>query len=73
MASVNFSFNGLNTIILCLKNEKMKDICNRFSSKINKNLNEIYFLYGGQKIQYDLSFIEQANSLDKERNKMDIA
>ena len=38
MAKVIFSFYGKETHIQCLKEDKMKDICNKFSSKININL-----------------------------------
>ena len=72
MAKVIFSFNGIQTIIQCLKEDKMKNICNKYASKINININSLIFIYGGNKINYEISFQEQANSIDKERNEMNI-
>ena len=72
MASISFLYNGIETIIQCTTNEKIEDICKKFSTKINININNLQFLYGGQKIDYNFKFYEQANSLDKERNKMNI-
>ena len=72
MAKVIFSFNGIQTIIQCLKEDKMKNICNKYVSKINININSLIFIYGGNKINYEISFQEQANSIDKERNEINI-
>ena len=72
MTKVIFSFNGIQTIIQCLKEDKMKNICNKYASKINININSLIFIYGANKINYELSFQEQANSIDKERNEMNI-
>ena len=71
MSTVIFSFNGNETKIQCTKENKMKEIIDRFKQKSNINSNEdIFFLYGGNKINLELSFYEQANNLDKTRNEM---
>ena len=49
-AKVKFTFNCCDTIIQCLINEKMKDICQRFASKIGRNINTLIFLYGGNQL-----------------------
>ncbi len=72
MASVIFTYEGLPLKVQCLKEDKMKDICNKYISKININMNSLYFLYGGNQINLELTFKEQANSIDKERNEMNI-
>ena len=72
MAEVIFNFNGKKTIIQCTKNEKMESICQRFASKVNESRDTIFFLYGGQSIDTNLNFEEQAQNEDKLRNKMDI-
>ena len=64
--------NGVGTIIQCLKDDKMKDICNKFVSKIQSNINKLYFLYGSNKLNLELTFNELANEIDRERNKMNI-
>ena len=50
----------------------MYDIINKFKIKSNISNNDIYYLYNGQKINMDLSFYNQANLFDKERNKINI-
>ena len=70
--NVIFSFKGQDTKIPCSKEDKMKDICQKFVNKIGRNLNSLIFLYGGNNINFQLSFKDQANSLDKARNEMKI-
>ena len=43
---VIFNFEGIESTIQCLVDEKMKDICERYSNKIGKNINSLIFLYG---------------------------
>ena len=72
MSSVIFTFNGVETIIQCLNNDKMKIICNRFVSKIQSNINKLYFIYGSNQLNLELTFDETINEIDRERNKMNI-
>jgi len=74
MVEVIFNYKGINTKIQCNNNEKMKDIINRFLIKIRKNENDnnLLYIYDANIINYDLTFIQQANELDKNRNKMNI-
>ena len=74
MVEVIFNYEGINTIIQCNINDKMKDIINRFLIKIGKNENDnnLLYIYGANIINYELTFIQQANELDKNRNKMNI-
>ena len=65
MSKVIFLFNGLEIIIQCNKDEKMKEICKRFALKTNNEINNIYFLYNGNKINEELKFNEQAKKEDK--------
>ena len=50
----------------------MKDICQKYANKIGRNINSLVFLYGGSNLNFQLSFKEQANIIDKERNKMNV-
>ena len=50
MANVIFNFNGERVTIQCETNETMKDICNRFASKIAIDINSLCFLYDGNQI-----------------------
>ena len=43
MYSIEFNYNGNNVIIQCTKDEKLKEICYRFSEKIQINKNDLYF------------------------------
>ena len=72
MSKVTFVFGGVEVIIQCTKEEKMKDICQRYANKIERNINSLIFLYGGSHINFELSFKGQANIIDKERNEMSV-
>ena len=71
-AKVIFNFEGVDVTIQCSKEEQMKDICQKYVNKIDKNINSLIFLYGGNQLNFNLNFNQQANSLDKERNIMKI-
>jgi len=47
MSEAKFNFEGQQIMIQCSKDDLMKDICLKLSIKINKDLNNLYFLYGG--------------------------
>jgi len=73
MAQIDFLFNGIITSIQCNINDKFKDIINNYISKTNNNLNKVYYLYSGQKIEnYELTFYDISNNIDKERKIMNI-
>jgi len=67
-AKVIFNFEGVNVTIQCSKQEPIKDICQKYVNKIDKNINSLIFLYGGNQLNFTLNFNQQSNSLDKERN-----
>ena len=71
-AIVEFTFMGNKMIIQCMKEEKMKDICKRYSIKIERHINTLLFIYNGNIINLELSFEEQANIIDKNNRKMNI-
>ena len=73
MAQVEFIFNGYKTVIQCTMNETFSSICNKFVSKIQANINNLNFLYGGYEINEfgpEITFNQIANILDKERKIM---
>ena len=72
MAKAFFLFNGKEIAIQCTKEDKMKEICNRFAIKVDININSLLFIYGGNKINYELAFNQQANSMDNNINQMKI-
>ena len=72
MAKVVFLFNGKELAIQCTKEDKMKDICNKFAIKVDININSLLFIYGGNKINYELTFKQHASSMDNNINEMKI-
>ena len=73
MSEIIFNFGGIDNVIQCQKDEKFKDICTKFKSKINAEEKDLYFMYNGTTIlNEELTFNEIANSEDKLRNKMNI-
>ena len=72
MSKAIFLYSGQEILIQCTKEDKMKDICNRFAIKIDININSLIFIYGGNKINYELTFEQQANSMDNDINQMKI-
>jgi len=71
-ANAIFTFEGSDIRIQCLKEDKMEYICQKFSDKALLNIKSLMFLYGGNSVNFKLSFIEQANSFDKENSEMRI-
>ena len=71
-ANAIFTLNGIDLKIQCKTDEKMKDICLKYASKIKTNINSLIFLYGGNQINKEFRFNEQASSLDKRSNEMKI-
>ena len=51
MAEIIFNYEGINTVIQCDTNDKMKDIINIFMIKINNKENNLYYFYN-DKIKY---------------------
>ena len=58
MATIAFIYEGISTIIQCSKEQKMKYICNKFCNKINVNINNLLFLYGGTQLNMEKKFEE---------------
>ena len=71
MSEVVFIYNGINTIIQCNLNEKIKDICKRFKDKVNLNDKNINYTYNGKLVlNEEITFEALANTEDKIRKKM---
>ena len=67
MSEVNFIYEGNSIIIQCDKNQKMRDICNNLSNKLNININSLLFLYGGTQLNFEAIYKELT-----EENKISI-
>ena len=71
--TVIFEYNGNQTKIPCITNEKLSIIFEKFTTKIQLDISKnYYYLYGGNIINKELSFEEQANNEDKIRCQMNI-
>ena len=71
-AKVVFVLDGIDITIQCLNQDKIKDICQKYAYKIEKNINTLLFLYGGKYLNFELSFNDQANSIDKKNHEMKV-
>jgi len=71
---VIFNYEGTEITIQCSINDKMKNIVDKFVLKACKkeNENNLFYLYNGNNINYELTFDKQANDFDKERKIMNI-
>ena len=70
---IELSYDGVNTIIQCRADEKLKDIFQNFKFKVKAENKILIYMYNGITIQNEeLTFNEIANSEDKKRNKMNI-
>ena len=72
MAEVIFKYKGTDTLIQCLIEDKLKDICQKFCIKTQNNINDVVFIYGGEIINFDLEFNQAANQIDKKNLKMNV-
>ena len=71
-AEIIFSLDNVDTIIQCLKDNKMSDIFQKYASKINKNIYDLLFIYEGKKVNFDLSFNDLSDTLGKNNNTIKI-
>jgi len=58
MSEVNFLYEGQSIIIQCDKNQKMKEICNTLSNKLNISINSLLFLYGETQLNFETIYKE---------------
>ena len=72
MIEIEFSYNGKDIIIKANEQENIKDIFKKFSTISSTDLNSIYFLYEGYKINDKLTLSQIININDKKNHKMKI-
>ena len=71
-AKVVFTLKDVELSIQCSTWDKMKDICQKYAAKIETNFNSLIFLYGGNQLNFNLNFKDQANILDKISKEMHV-
>ena len=67
MAEIIFHYEGKTIIIQCNKDQRISNICNNLSNKINTNIDSLVFLYGGSQLNLNKIY----NELTK-KNKINI-
>ena len=72
MIEIDFYYKGIKTTIQCNINDKVKNIIQKFSTKANIDINNLFFLYNGEQLDEELTFNDQASRQDKERKIMSI-
>ena len=70
MNKVLFTYNDQDYYIQCKNDEKMGNIISKILNKLEKNNNDIIFLYNGIKVNEELTFDECANEIDRDNNQM---
>ena len=68
MPKVVFTFEGIRIEMQCMKEDKMRDICMKLGNKINKDINNLIFLYDGNIINTELKYKDIINSMSDEMN-----
>ena len=72
-AIVIFNYKNTKTSVSCTTSETMQTICERYISKIQKDINKLNFIYNGSLINKNLQFAQQINDdLDKFYYSMNI-
>ena len=72
-ANVVFTLDGENLTIQCSIEDKLKDICQKYSTQIKEKMNSLLFLYRENKVNFELSFKDQANNIDRSNHKIKIS
>ena len=72
---IRFNYSSKDIYLKISEDEKIESILKRFAKEINKDLNSLFFLYGGEKInedKYNLTFDNFSSEIDQEENSMSI-
>ena len=67
-AKVIFTLDGVDVTIQCSKEDKIKVICQKFANKVQKNINSLLFLYGGNQ----LNFLSSFKDIAKDKNEIKV-
>ena len=72
MLQVNFLYEGQNISIQCNSDDKMNDIAEKFTTKVDVKKDSVYYLYKGNKIDTNLNIDKFMNQEDKSKNLLTI-
>ena len=68
MSKAIFNYKGKEATIECSKDEKMKDIFQKYILKSDFDINKIYFIYNGNRINEDVYYNQLINEEDRNKN-----
>ena len=68
--NVIFTLDEVPLSIQCNENDIMKDICQKYANKIQKDINSLVFLYGGNQLNFNLKFKDII--IDKENKEIKV-
>ena len=72
MAEINFTYIGRETLIQCKNEDKLKDICEQFCTKQQKDIDKLIFIYSGEVLNLEFTLKDVINKTDKENKKMNV-
>ena len=72
MAEVIFNYKGLQATIQCDIKDQLREIINKFITKVDTDPNKVYFLFNGAKVNEELTVQEMVKSSGKESNTFTI-
>ena len=67
-----FNFEGKSTSVQCNENDKMIDICKKFCGKVGKEIDNVFFLFQGEKIDLEKQFKDMVPKSSENKNKLTI-
>ena len=72
MIEINFKYQDNKYLVNCSEADLIKDVCEKFSKENNLDLNDIYFVYKGEKINFHLGlFVHQQYDLKNNSENKD--
>lgn len=72
MATIIFHFNGNKISIQCQIEDSFDKISQQLANKINKNAENLLFIYNGSYIKKEQTFEQIVNYIDKNGKTMDV-
>ena len=69
---INFQYNCNKISIQCKNEDRMNDVIEKLKMKIDIEIDKIYLLYNGQKINVEMIIEDIINNADKNKNEMNI-
>ena len=72
MIKIEFEYKSVKTDIQAKIDDKMRQVCSKFTQKAQLDINKINFIYSGNKLNLELTVDQIINRVDKEKSIMSI-